>query len=64
MDAGVYVRTVGENKIYVTVYVDDLLINGAESYIEMILAELRRKFKIKDLGTVKDLLGIGLVHAR
>ena len=54
----------GENKIYVTVYVDDLLINGAESYIEMILAELRRKFKIKDLGTVKDLLGIGLVHAR
>lgn len=64
MDAGVYVRTVGENKIFVTVYVDDLLIVGTESDIEMVLAELRSKFKIKDLGNVKHLLGMEITYVR
>lgn len=52
MDADVYVRTVGTNKVFVTVYVDDLLIVGTGPDIEMVLAELRSKVKIKDLGNV------------
>ena len=47
MDASVYVRLVGENKVYLTVYVIDLLIVGIKTDIKMILAELQRKFKIK-----------------
>ncbi|CAI5728216.1 unnamed protein product [Peronospora farinosa] len=62
MDAGVYVRTVGENKVYITVYVDDLLIVGTESDIEMVLVQLRSKFKIKDLGPVKHLLGMEISY--
>jgi hypothetical protein len=62
MDAGVYVRTVGENKVFVTVYVDDLLIVGTESDIEMVLGELRSEFKIKDLGNVKHLLGVEITY--
>jgi len=49
MDAGVYVRTVGENKVFVTVYVDDLLIVGTESDIEMVLG-------------VKHLLGMEITY--
>ena len=56
MDAGVYARTVGENKVYITVYVDNLLILGTEFDVEMGLAKLRSKFKIKDVGPVKHLL--------
>ncbi|GMF31986.1 unnamed protein product [Phytophthora fragariaefolia] len=62
MDAGVYVRTVGANKVYVAVYVDDLLIVGKEPDIEMVIAELRSKFKIKDLGNVKHLLGMEITY--
>ena len=56
MDAGVYARTVGENKVYITVYVDNLLILGTGFNINMVLVKLRSKFKSKDLGTVKHLL--------
>ena len=33
MDAGVYVRLVGENKVYLTVYVDNTMIVGVENDI-------------------------------
>ena len=62
MDAGVYARTVGENKVYITVYVDNLLILGTEFDVEMGLAKLRSKFKIKDLGPVKHLLGMEISY--
>ncbi|KAE9002116.1 hypothetical protein PR003_g18342 [Phytophthora rubi] len=62
MDAGVYVRTVGENKVFVTVYVDDLLIVGTETDIDMVLGELSSEFKIKDLGEVKHLLGMEITY--
>ncbi|OWZ16010.1 hypothetical protein PHMEG_00010263 [Phytophthora megakarya] len=52
MDAGVVV----------TVYVDDLLIVGAGTDIEMVLTELQKKFKIKDLGEVKHLLGMEITY--
>ncbi|KAE9034092.1 hypothetical protein PR001_g9877 [Phytophthora rubi] len=64
MNAGVYARRVGENKIFVTVYVDGLLIVGTESDIEMVLVELHSKFKIKDLVNVKHLPGMEITYVR
>ncbi|KAE9331968.1 hypothetical protein PF008_g15163 [Phytophthora fragariae] len=64
MNAGVYARRVGENKIVVTVYVDGLLIVGTESDIEMVLVELHSKFKIKDLVNVKHLPGMEITYVR
>ena len=61
-DADVYVRLAGDNKVYLTVYVDDLFIVGIETDIEMVLAELQSKFMIKDLGTVKHLLGMDISY--
>ena len=62
MDTGVYVRLVGENKVYLTVYGDDLLIVGNEPDIGMVLAELQTKFRIKDLSTLKHLLGMEISY--
>ncbi|KAE8996354.1 hypothetical protein PR002_g19343 [Phytophthora rubi] len=42
--------------MFVSVYVDDLVIAGTDENIELVLQELRAKFKIKDLGPVTDLL--------
>ncbi|GMF47685.1 unnamed protein product [Phytophthora fragariaefolia] len=64
MDAGVYVRTAGANKVFITVYVDDLLIVGADPNIEEVVAELKKEFKIKDLGNVKNLLGMEITYVR
>ncbi|GMF52861.1 unnamed protein product [Phytophthora fragariaefolia] len=64
MDAGVDVRTAGANKVFITVYVDDLLIVGAGPNIEEVVAELKKEFKIKDLGNVKNLLGMEITYVR
>ncbi|KAE8999542.1 hypothetical protein PR003_g4092 [Phytophthora rubi] len=56
MDGGLYVRSVGGSPMFVSVYVDDLVIAGTDENIELVLQELRAKFKIKDLGPVTDLL--------
>ncbi|GMF21689.1 unnamed protein product [Phytophthora fragariaefolia] len=62
MDAGVYVRTVGENKVFLTVYDDDLLIVGTEIDIDIVLGELSSEFEIKDFGEVKHLLGMEITY--
>ncbi|KAG2861828.1 hypothetical protein PC118_g20490 [Phytophthora cactorum] len=62
MDAGVYVRTVGVNRVFVMVYVDDRLVVGTKSDIEIVVTELKSEFKIKDLGNVKNLLGMEITY--
>ncbi|GMF25087.1 unnamed protein product [Phytophthora fragariaefolia] len=56
MDGGLYARTVGGSPIFVSVYVDDLVIAGTDDNIELVMQGLRAKFEIKDLGPVTDLL--------
>lgn len=47
MDAGTYVRVMRCGKpVYVTVFVDDLLIVGSLRNITIVIDELRTKFKI------------------
>lgn len=57
-----YCLNIGEkyrSKIYIILYVDDLLIFGANiDIIEEVKLMLSRRFKMKDLGPVKQYLGI------
>ncbi|KAE8975051.1 hypothetical protein PR001_g25156 [Phytophthora rubi] len=58
MDNGVYWRVVGGNPIFLTVYVDDVIIAANAKNIKLVVSELERKFKIKDLGSASLLLGM------
>jgi hypothetical protein len=51
MDNGVYWRVVGGSPIFLTVYVDDVVIAATAENIKLVVDELERKFKIKDLGS-------------
>jgi hypothetical protein len=44
--------------VYVTVYVDDLLIAGKKEDIESVIGEISEKFALKNLGRVKHLLAM------
>ncbi|POM58564.1 putative transposable element [Phytophthora palmivora] len=57
-DAGVYWKVGDYNKIYLTVYVDDIVIAADPRDIVKVVAALSRKFRLKDLGRVKHLLGM------
>lgn len=51
------------NKIYIILYVDNLLINGADQKgINQIKLMLSKKFRMKDLGPVKQYLGIEITY--
>lgn len=45
MVGGVYTRSVGGSHIFVTVYIDDLIIVGTHENIELVRSELQAKFK-------------------
>ena len=61
IDAGVYFKGSGADKIIISVYVDDILIFGGNRVTDEIL-ELKRRlddqFKLDDLGMVKNILGM------
>ena len=46
----------GRKFVFVSVYVDNLIIVETSQNIEWVIQELQGKFKITDLGPVKDLL--------
>lgn len=53
------------NKIYIILYVDDLLINGTDQKgINQIKLMLSKKFCMKDLGPVKQYLGIEITLSK
>ncbi|KAG2850307.1 hypothetical protein PC113_g16905 [Phytophthora cactorum] len=57
-DAGVYYRQGAYGMIYLTVYVDDIVIAAKPMDIQVVVQELGAKFALKDLGRVKHLLGM------
>lgn len=56
-DCGLYCYRKGV-LVFVTVYVDDLLIIGKEEHTQCVAALLKRAFNIKEVGGVRYLLGI------
>ena len=58
-DACVYVQINGEQKLYVTVWVDDLIIAGSDmGTIKDFKDAIARRFKMKDLGVLTSVLGM------
>ena len=63
-DYGLYRKMVGENDgeqldvIFLTIYVDDLLLLGEDKYVLPMEEASKKRFKIKDLGNLRHLLGI------
>ncbi len=52
-----------EDLVYLVVYVDDMLICGQQrETVEAVIEKLQKKFKCKDLGTVKSFLGLEIAH--
>ena len=61
VDAGVYFKGTGVNKIIISVYVDDILIFGGDAVTSEILtlkSKLDSEFQLDDLGMVKNILGM------
>ncbi|GMF24868.1 unnamed protein product [Phytophthora fragariaefolia] len=62
MDNGVYWRVVGTSSIFLTVYVDDVIIAANAENIKLVVGELEWKFSITDLGSVSWLLGMEIKY--
>ncbi|KAE9347966.1 hypothetical protein PR003_g6652 [Phytophthora rubi] len=62
-DAGVYWRRRADRVVFLTVYVDDIILAGVPADIDEVVAQLAARFKLKDLGRVHHLLGMK-VHYR
>ena len=61
IDLCLYVKKEGENIIYILIYVDDLLIcSKNKELIRNVKRLLSNRFKIKDLGEIKEYLGINI----
>jgi hypothetical protein len=58
-DTCVFVRGVGEDLVYLTVYVDDILVFAKlMREIDLVKERTRQKFEIDDRGSVNFILGI------
>ncbi|KAG2804899.1 hypothetical protein PC111_g18058 [Phytophthora cactorum] len=57
-DAGVYWRRRNGRLMFLTVYVDDIVIAGVTSDIDDVIHQLALRFKLKNLGRVRHLLGM------
>ncbi|KAE9356332.1 hypothetical protein PR003_g2374 [Phytophthora rubi] len=57
-DSGIYYREGTSGIVYLTVYVDDIIIAAKSSDIEIVVRELSAKFEVKILGQVRHLLGM------
>lgn len=63
-DYSLFIKQAAGALIIVLVYVDDLLITGSnQSLINNIRSDLKRQFKIKDLGEFKLFLGIEVARS-
>ena len=59
MDHSLFIRKKGNDIVIILVYVDDMLVTGSSiSAIEETKASLHAAFKIKDIGTLKNFLGM------
>ena len=60
-DHGVYVFGTGDGRVFIALYVDDLLIMWKSMpVLKQVKEQLQKRFKMKDLGTAIFLLGIEL----
>ena len=58
-DPGLFINSgVGDSRVYIVTYVDDLLVVGkTETVVESVKDDLKKRYKVHDLGEVKNFLG-------
>ena len=60
-DHGVYVYGMGDERVFIAHYVDDLLlVRKSRKVLDLVKEKLQKKFDMKDLGVATFLLGIEL----
>lgn len=65
LDCCVYYRKISVEKVYLVLYVDDMLIaSKSMKQIDLLKQQLRGEFEIKDLGPAKKILGMQLIRDR
>ena len=58
-----YVKFFGNSYIILLLYVDDMLIVGSNiEEINILKKQLSKQFAMKDLGAIKQILGMRMVH--
>ena len=57
-DPNLYYIVIGEEPLILVLYVDDLVITGAERLIEHCKRDLASEFEMKDIGLMHYLLGL------
>lgn len=58
-----YVKTVNGKKVFLLVYVDDILLAGhSEAEVKNIITDLSKEFELTDLGEVRHFLGLEVIH--
>ena len=64
-DHGVYVFGVGDGRVFIALYVDDLLmVWKRREVLEMVKRRLQEKFEMKDLGALTHILGVEVKRDR
>ena len=58
VDPNLYFIVVGDEPLITVLYVDDLVITGAERLIEGCKSDLASKFEMKDIGLMHYILGL------
>ncbi|GKC57814.1 retrovirus-related pol polyprotein from transposon TNT 1-94 [Tanacetum coccineum] len=62
MDHCCYLKKVGSSSIILLLYVDDMLVAGSDvTKIKKLKRKLSQKFKMKDLGPAKQILGMSII---
>jgi hypothetical protein len=65
VDTCIYIKKQGEQRVFIAIYVDDCMIITPHDLLQMTKNMLSSgKFKVKDLGDAKSLLGYEILHNR
>ncbi|GJX74919.1 retrovirus-related pol polyprotein from transposon TNT 1-94 [Tanacetum coccineum] len=63
MDHCCYLKMVGSSSIILLLYVDDMLVAGSDmAEIKKLKRQLSQEFKMKDLGSTKQILGMSIIR--
>lgn len=58
VNAGVYCATMNDSLVFLSVYVDNILIAATDTNTTAVISALRNEYDLKDLGDVRHLLGM------
>ncbi len=63
-DYGLYWKLVNNQFIFVAIYVDDMLVIGPDHLSQEFIAQVKKEFKVKEMGRVSKLLGVQVNYTK